>query len=46
VIGRHLNVPVVSKSSDEAAEHFGWFAPFAAIDNSASGTGTPSSATP
>jgi len=31
-IGRGLNLPVVSKSRDEAAEHFGWFARFAAID--------------
>jgi nucleoside-diphosphate-sugar epimerase len=36
VIGRRLNVPVVSKSAEEAAEHFGWFAHFAAIDNLAS----------
>jgi len=36
VIGRRLNVPVVSKTSEEAADHFGWFAHFAAIDNSAS----------
>jgi nucleoside-diphosphate-sugar epimerase len=32
VIGRRLNIPVVSKSSEEAAEHFGWFAMFAGID--------------
>jgi nucleoside-diphosphate-sugar epimerase len=36
VIGRRLNVPVVSKSPDEAAKHFGWFAHFAAIDCPAS----------
>ncbi len=33
VIGRRLNLPVVAKSSQEAADHFGWFAHFAAIDN-------------
>ena len=32
VIGRRLNVPVVSKSPDEAATHFTWFAHFAALD--------------
>jgi nucleoside-diphosphate-sugar epimerase len=32
VIGRRLNIPVVSKSPEEAAGHFGWFAMFAAID--------------
>jgi nucleoside-diphosphate-sugar epimerase len=32
VIGRRLNIPVVSKSPGEAAEHFGWFAMFAGID--------------
>jgi nucleoside-diphosphate-sugar epimerase len=36
IIGRRLNVPVVSKSTEEAAEHFGWFAHFAAMDNPAS----------
>ncbi len=36
VIGRRLNVPVVSKTAEEAAAHFGWFAHFAAIDNLAS----------
>jgi nucleoside-diphosphate-sugar epimerase len=33
VVGRRLNIPVVTKSSQEAANHFGWFAHFAAIDN-------------
>ena len=32
VIGRRLNIPVVSKSPEEAAEHFGWFAMFTGID--------------
>lgn len=32
VIGRRLGVPVVSKSTDEAEAHFGWFARFAAVD--------------
>jgi nucleoside-diphosphate-sugar epimerase len=32
VIGRRLNLPVVSKSPEEAAGHFGWFAMFAGID--------------
>jgi nucleoside-diphosphate-sugar epimerase len=38
VIGRHLNVPVMSKSPDEAEEHFGWIARFVAIDCPASST--------
>jgi nucleoside-diphosphate-sugar epimerase len=36
VIGRHLDVPVVSKSSGDAAGHFGWFAGFVALDSPAS----------
>ena len=32
VIGRRLNLPVVSRSLEEANGHFGWFAHFAAID--------------
>ena len=36
IIGRHLNIPVVSKSPEEAAGHFGWFATFAGIDCPAS----------
>ena len=40
VIGRRLNIPVASKSSEDAANHFGWFAPFAAIDSPASSTRT------
>ncbi len=36
VIGRRLNVPVVSKAPEEAAGHFGWFALFARADVPAS----------
>jgi nucleoside-diphosphate-sugar epimerase len=32
-IGRRLNLPVVVKTPAQAAEHFGWFAHFATIDN-------------
>lgn len=31
-IGKQLDVPVVAKSREEAAAHFGWFAMFAAMD--------------
>jgi nucleoside-diphosphate-sugar epimerase len=40
VIGRHLNVPVVSKSPEEAAGHFGWIALFFGIDGPASSAQT------
>ncbi len=39
-IGRHLGVPVVSKSAEAAAEHFGWFTQFAAMDIPASSAQT------
>jgi hypothetical protein len=32
VIGRRLNVPIVAKSLEEAADHFGWLAHFLGID--------------
>jgi nucleoside-diphosphate-sugar epimerase len=35
-IGQRLNLPVVAKSPDEAAEHFGWLAPLVASDMPAS----------
>jgi nucleoside-diphosphate-sugar epimerase len=40
VIGHRLNVPVVSKSKDEAAAHFGWFATFAGMELAASSSRT------
>jgi nucleoside-diphosphate-sugar epimerase len=40
VIGRRLNVPVVAKSSEGAAGHFGWLAHFIGLDNPASSTRT------
>jgi nucleoside-diphosphate-sugar epimerase len=40
VIGRRLGLPVVSKSPEEAAAHFTWFAHFAAMDTLASSAKT------
>ena len=36
VIGRRLNVPVVSKSREDMADHFGWIGQFFAMDGPAS----------
>ena len=40
IIGWQLNVPVVSKSREEAADHFGWIALFFGVDNPASSAQT------
>ena len=40
VIGRQLNLPVVSKSAEEAADHFGWMARFVGMDLAASSART------
>jgi hypothetical protein len=40
VIGRRLNVPVITKSREEAADHFGWLARFVGIDCPASSAQT------
>jgi nucleoside-diphosphate-sugar epimerase len=36
VIGRHLDLPVVAISAEDAGEHFGWLAGFLAADSPAS----------
>jgi len=38
VIGRHLDIPVVGISPEDAGEHFGWLAGFLALDSPASST--------
>jgi len=43
VIGRRLGVPVVANSPEEAAQHFTWFAHFAAMDALASSAKTRAS---
>jgi len=40
VIGRHLNVPIVSKSPEESEDHFGWISHFVTIDCPASSAQT------
>lgn len=40
VIGKRLGLPIVSKSPEEAEEHFGWFAHFASINNQAASAKT------
>jgi len=40
VIGKQLNVPVVSKSREEAGDHFGWIAHFFGVDGPASSAQT------
>ena len=40
VIGRRLDVPVVGKTGEDAANHFGWFSHFASADMPASSAKT------
>jgi nucleoside-diphosphate-sugar epimerase len=40
VIGKRLNIPVVSKSPEEAADHFTWFVHFATMNSPASNAQT------
>jgi TPR repeat protein len=40
VIGRRLDVPVVAKSREEAADHFGWIGLFFGMDGPASSVRT------
>jgi nucleoside-diphosphate-sugar epimerase len=40
VVGRHLELPVVSVAPEDAADHFGWLATFLAIDVRASSART------
>ncbi len=41
VIGKRLNLPVVSKSPEEAAAHFGWLSFAVGVDNPTSSKLTP-----
>jgi nucleoside-diphosphate-sugar epimerase len=40
VIGRRLNLPVISKSPQDAADHFGWIALFFGMDGPAASART------
>jgi nucleoside-diphosphate-sugar epimerase len=40
IIGRYLNVPLVSKSREKAADHFGWITHFFGMDAAASSVQT------
>jgi len=40
VIGKRLNVPVVARAPEQAADHFGWLAHFVAVDCPASSVQT------
>ena len=40
VIGRHLNIPVVSRSREDAVNHFGWIGHFFGMDGPASSAQT------
>ncbi|WP_379965747.1 SDR family oxidoreductase [Epilithonimonas sp. UC225_85] len=42
IVAERLNVPVVSISEEEVAEHFGWFAHFAKLNNQTSSEETKS----
>ena len=44
VIGRHLDLPVVSIAPDDAAGHFDWMADFWALDAPALGVADPGAA--
>lgn len=42
IIGKHLDIPVVSKTGQEAADYFGWFLYFASLNTPASSEWTRS----
>src|SRR5262245_39541202 len=46
MISRRLNLPVISESPEDAGDHFGWFAHFAAGDCPASSAQTQAGLAP